>query len=162
MPIDAANIMTRDVITVSPDATVAEAAKVMTEHAISAMPVCDKEGRLVGMVSEGDLMRPFGEKHALRRAWWLNLLAEGTELAPEFLDCLRMDRHRVRDLMTKDVVTATETTKAVEIADLLSEHHIKRVPIVRNGEVVGIVSRANLIRTLAHTPEAIGASEQPV
>ena len=155
MSLDAASIMTRDVITVSPDDTVAEVAKVMTEHGISAMPVCDKEGRLVGMISEGDLMRPFGEKHALRRAWWLDLLAEGTELAPEFLDCLRADHHKARDLMTKEVVTATETTSAAEIADLLSEHRVKRVPIVRDGAIVGIVSRANLIRALAHKPEIL-------
>ncbi len=155
MPIHAASIMSRDVITVSPDATVGEAAMLLSEHAISAMPVCDNEGKLVGMISEGDLMRPFGERHALRRAWWLNLLAEGTELGQEFLDCLRVDRHRVRDLMTKEVVTATETTGAAEIADLLSEHHIKRVPIVRDGTIVGIVSRANLIQALARTPETL-------
>ena len=155
MSVDAASIMTRNVITCGPDATVAEVAALLASHDISAVPVCDKDGSLLGMLSEGDLMRPFGAANEMRRAWWLGMLAEGTDLAPEFLDYIRMDKRRARDLMTRDVVTATERTSAAEIADLVSKHHIKRVPILRDGKLVGVVSRADLVRALARSPEAL-------
>jgi len=155
MSVDAASIMTRDVITCGPDATVAEVAALLAGHDISAVPVCDKDGRLLGMLSEGDLMRPFGAANEMRRAWWLGMLAEGTELAPEFLDYVREDRRRAQDLMTRDVITATERTSAGEIADLVNKHRIKRVPILRDGKLVGIVSRADLVRALARSPEAL-------
>jgi hypothetical protein len=83
MPIDAASAMTRDVITVGPNARVAEVAAVLAKHDISAVPVCDGDGALLGILSEGDLMRPFGAANEMRRAWWLGILAEGTDLAPD-------------------------------------------------------------------------------
>src|SRR5271157_592590 len=101
MSVDAASIMTRDVITCGPDAMVAEAAELLARHDISAVPVCDKDGTVLGMLSEGDLMRPFGAANEMRRAWWLGMLAEGTDLAPEFLDYIRRDKRRARDLMTR-------------------------------------------------------------
>lgn len=149
MLLDAAAIMTRDVITVGPDDIVARVAEVLTKHGISAVPVCEKDGTVVGMISEGDLMRPFGQENALRRDWWLNLIAEGTELGSEFIDYIRLDRRRARDLMTRTVVTAQETASLPELADLLSQHHIKRVPILRDGKLVGIVSRADIVRAVA-------------
>lgn len=155
MTIDAASIMTRDVVTAGPDDTVARVAALLAEHEVSAVPVCDKDGKLLGMLSEGDLMRPFGQENALRRAWWLGLLAEGTDLAPEFLDYVRLDRRRAKDLMKTDIVTATERSSAPEIADLLTKHRIKRVPIVRDGKLVGIVSRADLIRAMARSPNEL-------
>ncbi len=157
MTVEAAAIMTRNVITVRPDDTVAHVAKVLAEHDISAVPVCEADGQLAGMISEGDLMRPFGQEYELRRSWWLNLLAEGTDLAPEFANYLRLDQHRVRDVMTREVVTATESTSLPAIADLLGQHRIKRVPIVRKGEVVGIVSRADVVRALAKSSETAAA-----
>jgi CBS domain-containing protein len=84
------------------------------------------------------------------------LLADGEELAPEFLEYLRLDRRRARDLMTRDVVTATEDTPVDRIADMLQRHRIKRVPIVRDGKVAGIVSRADLVRALANTSKPMG------
>jgi CBS domain-containing protein len=158
MTIDAASIMTRDVVTAGPEDTVARVAALLTEHEISAVPVCDKDGKLLGMLSEGDLMRPFGQENSLRRAWWLGMLAEGTDLAPEFLDYVRVDQRRAKDLMTTDVVSATERASAGEIADLLSKHRIKRVPIVRDGKLVGIVSRADLIRAIAGSPGALSGT----
>jgi CBS domain-containing protein len=146
---DAATVMTRDIITVGPNSTVAEVADVLARHDISAVPVCDKDGALLGMLSEGDLMRPFGAANEMRRAWWLGLLAEGTDLAPDFLDYVRLDRRKAQDLMTRDVVTATEKTSLSEIADLMSRHRIKRVPILAAGKVIGIVSRADVVRSLA-------------
>ncbi|MDR3538575.1 MAG: CBS domain-containing protein [Acetobacteraceae bacterium] len=155
MPLNASDVMTRNVVTVPPDASVAQVASVMTKHGISAVPVCEAGGTVVGMLSEGDLMRAFGKKHALRRDWWLNLLAEGEKLAPEFIDYMRADHRRAADLMTGRVVTAKEDTTLPEIADLLFEHRIKRVPIVRDGVLVGIVSRADIIRAVAQQPEAV-------
>jgi CBS domain-containing protein len=157
MPVDAASIMTRDVVTVGPEATVAEVSATLASHEISAAPVCDPDGRLLGMLSEGDLMRPFGAANEMRRAWWLGMLAEGTELAPEFLDYVRLDKRRARDLMTRDVITATEGTSTAELADMLSRHRIKRVPILRDGKLVGIVSRADLVRVLARSPGGLSS-----
>jgi CBS domain-containing protein len=85
------------------------------------------------------------------------MLAEGTELAPEFLDYVRLDKRRARDLMTRDVITATEGTSTAELADMLSRHRIKRVPILRDGKLVGIVSRADLVRVLARSPGGLSS-----
>ena len=97
-------------------------------------------------------MRPIGARNATRRAWWLDMLAEGEDLAPAFLDYIRLDKRTASDLMTRDVVTATEDMPIAEIADLLAQHRIKRVPILRNDRIVGIVSRADIVRTLALPP----------
>jgi CBS domain-containing protein len=155
MPIDAADIMTAHVVTAGPDDTVVKVARLLAEHHISAVPVCDAAGALLGMVSEGDLMRPFGAETATRRAWWLRMLAEGTDLAPEFLAYVREDQRRAKDLMTTPVVSVTERTSVREIADLMIRHRIKRVPVLRDGKVVGVVSRADLVRAIAHSPEAM-------
>jgi CBS domain-containing protein len=149
MAVRAGDIMTRALVTASPDDDVSALARLLTKHGISGMPVCDKDGALVGIISEGDLMRPFGEANSLRRNWWLALLAEGERLAPEFLDYIRLDRRRARDLMTAEVVVATEDTSAQKLADLLRQHGIKRLPIIKNGKVIGIVSRADLIHAVA-------------
>jgi len=155
MSLTAADIMTRNVVTAGPNASVAEVAKLLTDHEISAVPVCDEQGKPLGMVSEGDLMRPFGKENTLKRAWWLNLLAEGTELAPAFVDYVRLDHRSARDLMVAPVITAPADASVPELADLLARHRIKRVPIVRDDRIVGIVSRADVIRALASTPDAV-------
>lgn len=159
MTMDVGSIMTRAVITAGPDDTVRTLAALFTKHGISAVPVCDKDGTLLGVISEGDLMRPFGQANKLRRDWWLGLLAEGTELAPEFLDYVRLDSRRTRELMTAPAITATEDTSVNEIADLLQRHRIKRVPIAKDGKVIGIVSRADLVRAVARTPDAMVNSD---
>jgi CBS domain-containing protein len=159
MTVYAESIMTRTVVTAGPEDTVRTLGALFTKHGISAVPVCDRDGTLLGVVSEGDLMRPFGEANKLRRDWWLGLLAEGTELAPEFLDYVRLDNRRARDLMTAPAITATENTSINEIADLLQRHRIKRVPIVKNGKVIGIVSRADLIGALTQAPDAMVRSD---
>ncbi|HTI00656.1 MAG TPA: CBS domain-containing protein [Acidisoma sp.] len=149
MSIKAADIMTRAVVTAKPEDTVRVVAKRLAEHGISAVPVCDDAGHVVGMVSEGDLLRPFTKSKMLKRAWWLELLAEGQDLAPEFQDYLRLDGRRARDLMTTPVVTATEGASLNELADLITEKEVKRLPILRDGALVGIVSRADVVRALA-------------
>jgi CBS domain-containing protein len=146
----AAAVMTRNVISVQPDAGIAEVAGTLAKHSISAAPVVDASGILLGIISEGDLLRPFSGKAQTRRAWWLEMLAEGERLAPEFLDYISMDRHTAADLMTHKPITAYESTRLSDIADLLITHHIKRVPILRGETLVGIVSRADLVRAFAN------------
>jgi CBS domain-containing protein len=155
MSVDAATIMTTKVITAAPDDTVAQVARKLATHHISAVPVCDAEGRVLGMLSEGDLMRPFATETEQRRAWWLRMLGEGTDLAPEFLAYVRQDQRRAKDLMVTPVITATEQTPARELADLMMRHRIKRVPVLRDGKLAGIVSRADLIHAIAHMPDAL-------
>lgn len=159
MQLDAAAVMTRTVVTVGPDDPIARVADVLTKHGISAVPVIAPDGALVGMISEGDLMRPFGEQYALRRDWWLNIIAEGTDLSQEFLDYIRLDRHRAGDLMSRTVITAPDSASLPELADLLSRHRIKRVPILHAGKLVGIVSRADIVRAMARSDAA--AVSQP-
>jgi CBS domain-containing protein len=151
----ASSIMTRDVVTARPTDTVAHVARLLSENAISAVPICDDAGTLLGMASEGDLMRPFIDSNVKRRAWWLTLLADGTDLAPAFLDYVRLDRHQVGDLMTTPVITAPESASLTELAEKMVQHRIKRLPIVRGGMLVGIVSRADVIRAIARTPESV-------
>lgn len=144
----AATIMTRDVVSVGPGVSVPEIAALLTKHGISAVPVIDEAGKLLGMVSEGDLMKPFNANDQARRAWWLEMLSQGASLTPDTLEQIRQDHHAAADLMTRNVVTAKETATIPELADLLIENRIKRVPILREGHVTGIVSRADIVRAL--------------
>jgi CBS domain-containing protein len=138
--------MTTDVVTVGPDARVVEVAETLLATRISAVPVIGERGELVGIVSEGDLMRRSEARTERRRAWWLEAFGGRTALANAYVQA---NAQKVADIMTRNVVTATPDTPLGEIAALLERHHIKRVPVVRNGKVVGIVSRANLIQALA-------------
>jgi len=155
MSVDAASIMSRDIVTADPEDSVATIAGLMAKHNISSVPICAKDGTLIGMLSEGDLMPHLGETSETRRAWWLRLLAEGTDLSEEFLNYIRLDQRRAKHLMHVPVVSATERANVSEVADLMAKHHIKRVPIVRDGKVVGVVSRADLIRLMAQSPDAL-------
>jgi CBS domain-containing protein len=142
----ASDVMVTDVITVKPDSDVAEVAALLLTNRISAAPVVDDAGTLVGMISEGDLLRRDESGTGHERPWWLRLLMGREILAAEFL---REHSRRVGDLMTREVVSAPPDVSVAEIATLLERHRIKRVPIVRDGKIVGIVSRANLIQALA-------------
>ncbi len=152
----AADIMSRNVISVAPDAGVPEIAAILGKHDISAVPVIDFNGRLVGMISERDLLSPFSSSNKARCAWWLEMLAEGEALAPEFIQYASLDRHAAMDLMNRQLVTAKEDTPVAEIAEMLLKHGIKRVPILRDGHVVGIVSRADIVRALCAHPAEQG------
>jgi CBS-domain-containing membrane protein len=155
MTLTAAEIMTSKVVTARPEDSVAKVARLLSDHEISALPVCDPQGVVLGMLSEGDLMRPFDKDTATKRAWWLNLLADGTDLAPSFLECLRIENRPARDLMVTPVITAGPDTSVGELAERLASHHIKRLPILRDGKLVGIVSRADVVRAIARTPDAV-------
>lgn len=152
--LDAASVMTRFVVTASPDSSIADIAKLLAQHAISGLPVCDKDGTLLGVISEGDLVRQLTKTVGQRRTWWLEMLSEGDDLAPEFVEYLRLDNRRAQDLMHKTAITATEGTSVADIAEIMNQNNIKRVPIVKDGKLVGIVTRADLIRALARTRDA--------
>ncbi len=144
---NAKDVMTADVITVQPDTSVTEIAGLLVDRRISAVPVIDVSGRLAGIVSEGDLMcRPETGTAIRHRSWWLGLITSGESAASHFVKSHGLT---AADVMTRDVVTVDEYTPLAEIAEILETRHIKRVPVVRDGQVVGIVSRANLVQALA-------------
>lgn len=142
----AKDVMTERVISVRPETPVAEIAATLVSRRISAVPVIDAGGRLVGIVSEGDLMRrPETGTAARRGAWWLSLFATTEAAAAAYVKSHGLT---AADVMTRGVVTVAEDTPLADIAETLESRHIKRVPVVRDGAVVGIVSRANLVRAL--------------
>jgi CBS domain-containing protein len=142
-------IMNSDVVAVRPDTPVDDIAKTLREHRISAVPVIDEAGSPLGMVSEGDLIGRDEADREARLDWWLTLLAEGEALNPQFLASIHAPERRARDVMTAPVVTVGEETEIDAIARLLTARRIKRVPVLRGGRIVGIVSRADLVRALA-------------
>jgi CBS domain-containing protein len=148
---NASDVMTAGVITIEPDADVKTAAKTMLEKGISALPVVDKNGKLVGIISEGDLIRRTEAGTEAKASWWLRLLSDNETLASKFVKAHGM---RVADVMSGDVVTATPDTSLAEIAGLLEKNRIKRVPIMKDGKPVGVVSRANLLQALASAKPA--------
>jgi CBS domain-containing protein len=148
----ARDVMTTAVVTVLPGTEVREIAALFLERRISAVPVVDAQGQLRGIVSEGDLLnRPeAGTQH--RRSWWLRLFSGPDDQAREYL---RVHGRRAEDVMSEKVVTVAEDMPLAKIASLLERHRIKRVPVMRDGKLVGIVSRANLLQGLAAwRPEA--------
>jgi len=142
----AADVMVRDVVTVTPDTGVIDAAKLMAQNDISALPVIDDGRRLVGLISEADLMRREEIGTDVKRPWWIEAMTPATSLAAEFT---KSHGKRVAEVMSTNVITATEDTPLSEIAATLERNRIKRLPIVHDRELVGIVSRANLIQALA-------------
>src|SRR5215469_1599099 len=150
----AMDVMTTDVITVDPDMTVQALATLLAERGISGVPVVDAGGELVGVVSEGDLLHRteigVARRHRVRRrSWWLDHYA--SEAAREYIK----DHGRtVKDVMSRDVVAVTEDTELADVAALLEAKRIKRVPVLRDGKVVGIISRANIVRAVGATKGA--------
>ena len=145
---NARDVMTSAVISATADATVRDIAQLLLQNHISAVPILDSRGAPIGMVSEGDLIGRDETESDARRDWWLTLLAEGEPLSPDFLASLRSSDRVARDVMSRPVVTVGEDTDTNEIARMLAAYRIKRVPVVRNGRVVGIVSRENLLRAV--------------
>lgn len=142
----AKDVMTRFVVSVEPDTPVTEIARKLIDRGISAVPVLDETGKVVGIVSEGDLMRREEAGTERSSSWWLRMFELPENKAREFVKTHGL---HARDVMTADVVTVSEDTSIILIADLLERHHIKRVPVVQDGNLVGIISRANLLFALA-------------
>jgi CBS domain-containing protein len=145
----AKEIMTTNIITVTSDASAQDIARMLLEHRISAVPVLNAQGEVVGMVSEGDLTGRNEIRRLERRDWWLSMLAEGEQLAPEFVSNIQTQARKAHEIMSSPVVVVSEDTEASEIAQLLTERNIKRVPVVKDKRIVGLVSRADLLRAFA-------------
>lgn len=143
---DARNVMTSPVVTAGPDTTVLEIVQLMLDNKISAVPILDEAGMLIGLVSEGDLMRRSEMGTARHPPWWLSAFRGTVSLADGFIKS-----HGVlaSEVMTRQLITADEDTPLWKIAETLEKKKIKRLPIVRAGRVVGIVSRSNLLQALA-------------
>jgi CBS-domain-containing membrane protein len=141
----ASDVMVSKVIAVGPNTTVREIADILLTNRISAVPVIDELGALVGIVSEGDLIHRVEAGTERRDSWWLSLIADKGKLAHDFL---KSHAVKAADVMTKRVITADPALPLGEVAALLEKHRIKRVPIVERGKLVGIVSRANLLQAL--------------
>ncbi len=145
----AKDIMTSKVITVPPETDVREVARLLVEKGISGVPVVSGGGDLLGIVSEGDLLRRSEIASERDRSWWLGLFATPDTVANEFVKSHAL---KVADVMTRNVISVAPDTPLRDIATTLEDHRIKRVPVLRNGHLVGIVSRANLVQALASLP----------
>jgi CBS domain-containing protein len=146
---NARDVMAHDVVTVGPDEDVAKALQLLVDHDISALPVVDGERHVIGILSEADLLhrQQIGtEKH---RAWWLEAVTPASVLASDYA---KSHGRKVAELMSVDVISADEDKSLSELANILEKNRIKRVPILKDGKLVGIVSRSNLIQALASAP----------
>jgi CBS domain-containing protein len=144
----ASDIMTHEVITVAPHTSLIYAAKLLAKNHISGVPVVDDNGKIVGIVSEADLVR-WHDHDGEKQAWWLDMLGEGFNLEPGFLDFVRSEQGKVRVVMKTDVVAIGPSMPVNDIARVLTEKSIKRVPVTENGKLLGIVSRSDLVGVLA-------------
>lgn len=143
------DIMTQDVVTVAMKTPVEEIAKLLLARHVSAVPVVDDTGTVQGLVSEGDLMRRIADPDKPRRSWWLEFFADPRSDAADYI---KTHGRTASDIMTRDVVSVTEDMTAAEVARILETARIKRAPVLRDGRLVGIVSRANLLQALASAP----------
>jgi CBS domain-containing protein len=145
--------MNSKVVSAHADMPIRDIARLLLENHISAVPIIDHSGAPIGMVSEGDLVDRDEAEREARRDWWLALLAEGESLSHEFLSGLRRPERSASDIMSRPVITVGENTGTSEIARVLRAYRIKRVPVLRDGQVVGIVSREDLLRALVDEDE---------
>lgn len=155
------DVMTAKPITVGPDSSIADAAQLMLEHRISGLPVTNRTGVLVGIVTEGDLLRraEIGtEKHRRR---WLELLVGPGRLAADYIDA---HARQVSEIMSPDVLSVSPDTPLADAVTLMEKHGIKRLPVVAGGQLTAIVSRADLVRALLRqlTADAAFAANHPV
>ncbi len=139
-------IMTRPVVSVTPDTTILEAANTMLQKHVSGLPVIDGAGKLVGIVSEGDFIRRAEISTERKRGRWLKFILGPGKSASDFV---HEHGRKVSEVMVKSPLTVTEDTALAEIVDLMERNNIKRVPVMRGEQVVGIVSRANLLQAVA-------------
>jgi CBS domain-containing protein len=142
----AKDVMTSPVVTIEPDVDVLQAVRIMLQRRVSGLPVVEKDGRLVGIVTEGDFLRRAETGTQRRRPRWLEFLVGPGRLAQDYA---RAHARKVGDVMTAEPITVDESTALDDIVKLMEKRQIKRIPVVRGSNVVGIVSRANLLHALA-------------
>jgi CBS domain-containing protein len=157
------DIMTHPVITVTPETTIGDAAELMITHRISGLPVVDGAGEVVGIVTEGDLLRRAETGTERRRARWLEFLIAPGRLASEYAHA---NGRRVGEVMTDTVVSVGPGEPIAALIELIERRRIKRVPVIEGRKLVGIVSRANLVRALLRslplTDSPSAASDQAI
>jgi len=141
----AEDVMTRDVISIAPDATILQAARLMLQHHISGLPVVDKDGNLVGVLSEGDFLRRHETRTEVRRSRWLEFLMGPGRIAAEYS---HSHGSKVSEVMTTNVHTVTNDTALEDIVELMERKRIKRVPVMCGSQLVGIVTRSNLMHAM--------------
>lgn len=147
----ARDVMTARVHTVRPFTSVAEIARLMTSERISGVPVVDEEGRVVGIVSETDLLHRAETGTVKRRKWWIGLFLDKDMLARDFI---KSHGHTAADVMSRYVVSISDNAALAEVADVLDVNDLKRVPVMREGKLVGMITRGDLVRALASPPQA--------
>lgn len=150
-----ANMMTRNVASISRDAPVHEAAELMLEKNVSAVPVIDDERRVVGIVSEADLMRRAEIGTERRWSAWQRFAADPERAAAEYL---KTYGRCAKDVMTSPVVTISDEASLPDLVRVLERHKVKRVPVVRDGKLVGIISRADILREFLKSRTEAGAT----
>jgi CBS domain-containing protein len=153
-----ADYMTRQVITVAPDDTILQAAKLMLRHRVSGLPVINPAGHLVGIVSEHDLLRRHMNGDGTEGPHWLQLMIEQAALPGEVHD---FHDRKVADVMTPNVVSIAEMASLGDASRLIGDLNVKRLPVVCDGKLVGIIARADLIRALAQGIEHVTAVTAP-
>jgi CBS domain-containing protein len=149
------DVMTRRVVSVAPDTSIVEAIRLMLDNRISGLPVIDPDGKLVGMLSEGDFLRRAETETEQRRSAWLDAFFGSNEAARGFI---RSHGSKVREVMRAHPITVNENTPLDQVVHLMETHRVKRLPVVRRGKVVGIVSRANLMLAVASIHRGTRAS----
>jgi CBS domain-containing protein len=157
-----ADVMTRNCITVAPDATVEEAVNLMLNRHISGLFVVDKAGELAGVITEGDLLRRDELGTQRNRPWWLRLLASPARQAADFT---KANGRHVRDVMTEDVLSIAQDSPLEEVVSMMESNRIKRMPVTADGKVVGVVSRSDLLRALigrARTSEPLATDDRTI
>lgn len=153
----AADVMSCNVVAIKPDATILQAARLMLQHHISGLPVIDNEGRLVGVLSEGDFLRRRETETEPRHSRWLEFLMGPGKAAAEYT---HSHGNIVAEVMTTDVYTVGEDALLEEIVELMLRRRIKRVPVLRGAAVVGIVTRSNLMHAMVSIARAMPKAAQ--
>jgi CBS domain-containing protein len=141
----ARDVMTSPVVTIGPDETARTAAEAMIRLRVSGLPVVDAQGRPLGVVSEGDFRFADAATRKRQREAWVEILSGGQAMAADYLDILERESETVRQIMAKPALCVDETAPVAEVAELMSAHKVKRILVLREGVVVGVVTRADLL-----------------
>src|SRR5512146_1078405 len=141
----AEDVMTREVISIDPDSTVLQAARLMLQHHISGLPVIDNSGNLVGVLSEGDFLRRRETRTEKRRSRWLEFLMGPGRIAAEYS---HSHGNKVSEVMTREVESVDVSTQLEDIVDVMERKRIKRVPVLCGGLVAGLITRTNLTHAI--------------
>jgi CBS domain-containing protein len=149
----AKDVMTLNVVSTQPQATVMQAIRIMLQKKISGLPVVDESGHLVGILTEGDLLRRTETDTRQHRPRWLEFLLGPGRLATEYV---QTHGRKVQEIMTRDPVTVTEDTSLDDVVKTMEKRRIKRVPVMRGDQIVGLISRANLLHALASVSRHVG------